>query len=210
MPYPGFRTNHFDLVPMDWMGDEELAALGPELHEMAAQPETQQMLAERHLDGVALRHGDADDSNEAVRRALEQHTTTNHEFFGVLVDGERWIGMASIMPSLPLYVPRLGALGLLPAGITRRNRALAARMPTDGPNLTAWVGAEHEHRLADTYGKLGEIAGRGWTIEPVNSRGSSRALRAAGFRPVGPRQRYDDMETGNTPPLSQYFVRGEY
>jgi hypothetical protein len=204
---PEFRNGEFDIVPMDYMSRDEVAALGVQLHEAVAEPDTQDLLLERHLDGVVARHERYADSMHTVQRAREQHVTTSNQNYGVLVGGERWIGMGSLMPGLPLRAPQAQPLGLLPAGVTRGNHMLSRPVPVEGPNITAWVAEQYsDSHLTEVYRTLGEIAGHGWTIEPIRSRQGTRALRAAGFVAASGQLRYDDMETRHRPPVSQLFT----
>ena len=207
--YDGPRLHGGDvtLVPMDYMYTSDLLALGTDLSELVNEPATRDILEERHLDGVLVRHTSIDDSMAAVERAREQHLTTNDQNFGLLLGEDTWIGMGSLMRTLPLRVPRVEAAGLLPAAITRGSRILSKQVPVAGPNITAWVAAEHHrNRLSGIYRSLGELAGTGWTIEPVRSYEGSRALRAAGFISTGRIRRYDDLETGYSPPLAELFT----
>lgn len=202
-----FLNREFDFVPMADMSDQDREALGWQLHEAVADEHTRDWLLERHLDGVVARHDTVDHSRSTVGRAYNKDLTTNDDYYGLLVGGEEWVGMATIMPSLPLRAPH-AVTGLLPTRISRENDYLSKPVITRGPNVTAWVSQEHGDRLIDAYGRLGEIAGRGaWTIEPVRSARGIASIRAAGFTALMKAQRYDDMETRYTPPLAQYFER---
>src|SRR5690348_7030097 len=121
---PDLRNGVFDVVPMDYMTGGELEQLGWQMHDAVADAATHDWLIERHLDGVVGRHDTVDHSRSAVARAHTKHLSTNDDHFGLLLDGSEWIGMGSLMPSLPLRAPT-AASGLLPAKITRASRYLA-------------------------------------------------------------------------------------
>jgi hypothetical protein len=204
---PDFRNGEFDIVPLDHMTEDEREELGLNLFESVSDEHTRDWLLERHLDGVVGRHDTIDSSLAAAGAAYNKQLTTNDDYYGLLVGGNEWVGMGTIMPSLPLRAPH-AVTGMLPTRITRQTDYLSKPVITHGPNVTAWVNGEHGDRLIDAYGRLGEIAGKGaWTIEPVRSARGLASIRAAGFTAVMRAQRYDDMETGNTPPLAQYFER---
>lgn len=204
---PEFRNGEFDVVPLDYLSEEEREELGWNLYEAASDEHTRDWLLERHLDGVVGRHDTLDHSRSAAGAAYNKQLTTNDDYYALLVGGSQWVGMGTIMPSLPLRAPH-AVTGLLPARITRQSDLLSKPVLTSGPNVTAWVSHEHGDRLIDAYGKLGEIAGKGaWTIEPVRSARGIASIRAAGFTALRKADHYDDMETRYTPPLSQYFER---
>jgi hypothetical protein len=177
---------------------------------------TGDILYDRHLRGVILRHQNEADSLDALYRAQQKMEAGKMAAYALLrqaneYDDDRWVGMGTILPRLPLRRPTTTLTGLLPAKLTRKSDLLARNVTMQGPNVTAWVDAAHMEvgTLAPLYKKLAEEGGEGsWTIEPGPKSIAGRAIQASGMTLATLEFRYDDNESGLTPPLSLLYKLG--
>ncbi|HSX08045.1 MAG TPA: hypothetical protein VLG11_04080 [Candidatus Saccharimonadales bacterium] len=204
-------SENLEAVNLADLGKYDLRDIAEHLTSAVRATKTSELLHQRHLPGVILRHQNDSDSLRAVFRA--KANAKNGNLTTAIFDKERarWAGLGSVMHGLPLREPKNSLFGLLPAKLTRRSSWLAEQQFMDGPNVTAWLDARYEDPadLGAMYAMLAKEGGEGsWTIEPVRSGITiAEAITLGGLQQaaVAP-MRYDDNESGLTPPLSNLYL----
>ena len=200
-----------EIQPLDQFSDKELKECASAAYQAAHDSATRTILEQRHMVGVVKRHGKTTQSRETFEHAREEMREGPMATF-MVYHGSCWAGVGTVMPDLPLFEPTSTASGLLPAGLTRRSNILSRPVETEGPNISAWLAAQHfnAETLAATYGLLQKAVQpgeRAWTIEPVHSYIGSQAIMGTGMELVGANKRYDDFEAPSEgrPPVSNLY-----
>ncbi len=201
----------FEYKDLGEYSDAELRQVAHEVCAHVNDEDTERLLRERGRKDTIIRNSDPEGAYENLRRlsnAAQHGEAGGYKAFVIHDLLQRTRGIATIMPELQLRRQKVW----LPAGVARRIPVLSDELPTQGPNIAAWLDADvrGSQPLRDAYRFLLDTTeGEGWTIEPNANRSIHRinAIKAAGMHAVGGFNRYDDYESGlYVPPQSQLLI----